>query len=260
MLGQLSLERVNRYASLGILPLMLLAIAVFSRAANGETTAASPTEGTLVVANLRSETLTFIDLADDRRAELALPGPPHELLFEAGRLYVTLGRGDQLVEVDVQAKAILRTIKLAGEPHGIASLGGNLYVTLDKANAVVVIDRATLTELRRIPTGDTPHVIAATGSAILVTDSRENTIGQLEPFPATAPSGAQPEGIAVVGNRAVAANALDGTLTIFDLPGLGSPRSLAVGGSPVRVFAIDASQVVASVQGSDQVVLLDPMT
>lgn len=251
------MQRMNRVVSLSIIPLMLLTIAVFSRVAKDPTPADPPGEGTLVMANLRRETLTFVDLAKDQRAELVLPGPPHELLIAEGRLYVTLGRGGMVVEVDTTARAILRTLKLEGEPHGLAFLGGNLYVTLDKGNEVVVIDRATMTELRRIPTGNTPHVIAATGGAIVVTDSRDNTLRQLEPSPATVPTGEQPEGLAITGGIAVTADALSGTLTFARVPGLAEPRTLRIGASPVRVTPLDTSRVLVSLQGDDRVAVVD---
>lgn len=256
MLGQFSLPQINRFASLGILPLMLLAIAVFSRSAQGSSPAEPPTAGTLVVANLREETLTFVRLAEDRTDELLLPGPPHEMVFETGRLYVTLGRADLLVEVDPRAPGILRTIRLEGEPHGIAVLGGNLYVTLDKSNEVVVIDRATLTELRRLPTGETPHVIAASGAGIVVTDSRDNVLRQIEPDGVTVSTGGQPEGIAIVGKYVVTADALSGSVTIADFPGMANAKTIAVGAASVRVTALNASQVLVSLQGAGEVAVL----
>lgn len=257
MLGQLSLPQINRFASLGILPLMLLAIAVFSRSAQGSTPAVPPTSGTLVVANLREETLTFVHLADDLREELLLPGPPHELALDGGRLYVTLGRANLLVEVDPDAPGILRTLKLEGEPHGLAILGGNLYVTLDKANEVVIIDRATLTELRRLPTGDTPHVVAATGAGIVVTDSRANALRQLEPAHTTVATGGQPESVAIAGGYVVSADAAGGTLTVAKFPGLAEARAVLVGALPVRVTALDSSRVLVSLQGAGEVAIFN---
>lgn len=248
---------MNRIVSLSVIPLMLLTIAVFSRFAKDPTPAEPPTEGTLVVANLRRETVTFVDLATANRRELALPGPPHELLVEGGRLYVTLGRANLLAEVDIGARAILRTISLEGEPHGLATLGGNLYVTLDKGNAVAVIDRATMTELRRLPTGDTPHVIAATGAAIVVTDSRDNALRQLEPVAATVPTGAQPEGLVIVGGVAVTADANSGTVTFAKVPGLADVRTLRIGALPVRVIPLDGARALVSLQGDGTVAVVD---
>ncbi|MEO8540202.1 MAG: YncE family protein [bacterium] len=260
MLGQFSIERVNRFASLGVIPLMLVAIAVFSRAANGSTPADPPDSGTLVVANLRTETITFVDLSNDLQTELALPGPPHEIAVSEGRLYITLGRGNSVVEVDPGARAIMRILALDGEPHGIAVLGGNLYVTLDKANQVVVIDRATMTEIRRLPTGNTPHVIAASRATILVTDSRDNAIRQLEPDSLSIASGGQPEGIAIVGSRVVTADNSGGTVTLADAVGLGNARTVAVGALPVRALGLNGTQALVALQGPGEVAMVDVAT
>jgi len=243
--------------SLGIIPLMLLSIAVFSRFAKDPTPADSPTTGVLVVANLQTEMLTFMDLGKRLRTDVSLPGPPHEMLVAEGRLYVTLGRGGLLLEIDPAAHSILRTLRLDGEPHGIAYLGGNLYVTLDKSNQVVVVDRATMTELRRLPTGNTPHAIAATGGAIIVTDSRDNTLRQIEPALQTVASGAQPEAIAIVAGVAVTADAEGGTLTFAEVPGLSGVRTLSIGRAPVRVTPLDATRVIVSLQGDAKLAVVD---
>lgn len=248
----LNLARMNRLAGLSILPMMLLAIAVFSQVA-GETVA-PPASGAVAVANLREHSLTFVDFTSGARTELRLPGPPHEMVEAGGRVYVTLGRAGLLVEVDPGAPAILRTVRLEGEPHGLAALGPNLYLTLDKSNVVVVLDRSTLTELGRIPTGDTPHVIAATAAGIFVTDSRADTLRRLEPSFATVPTGAQPEGIAVGDRTVVTADALSGTVTVAPLD-LSTARSVRVGPGPVRIIPFGAGFAV-SLQAASEVVVL----
>jgi hypothetical protein len=257
MLGQLSLARVNRLASLGILPIMVLAITFFSRLTTSAHPAEPPTNGTLVVANLRTESLTFIHLETGAREELLLPGPPHEMLEAEGRIYVTLGRGNLLVEVDPAAHAMLRTVRLEGEPHGLAFLGGNLYVTLDKANELVVLDRASLTELRRIETGSTPHVIAASDASIIVTDSRDDALRQVEPSEIRTPTGAQPEGIAIVGSHVVTADAEGGSGTVAEAGGLQHAVTIDVGPAPIRVLPLDGTNALVALQGKGEVAILD---
>lgn len=256
VLRDLSITRVNRIASLAILPMMLLAIGVFAGLANRAKGVEPPAEGAIAVANLRDESLTVIYPRDGSRTELLLPGPPHELVAAGGRLYITLGRANALIEVDPYAPGILRTLPLDGEPHGLAELAGNLYVTLDKANTVVVIDRATLSELRRIPTGDTPHTIAASRQGVFVTDSRANTLRALEPAALSAPTGAQPESVAVAGGSVFTADAMGGTVTMASVPGLEGARTFPVGSGPVRVLALP-SVLAVSLQGAGEVALLD---
>lgn len=258
MLTQPSLARVNRIASLAILPMMTLVIVVFSRFAGDDgSDAAPPTAGTVVVANLRVETLSFIDLATGGVRELVLPGPPHEMVESGGRIYVTLGRGDALVEVEPRSAAILRVLPLEGEPHGIAAWGDNLVVTLDKANAAVVLDRASLTEIRRYPTGDTPHVIAVSGEAVLVTDSRSDALRQLEPGTHTIRTGGQPEGLAIAGGYAATADYASGTLTVAKAGDLSAATTLRVGAGPVRVTHFDGSRVLVAIQGTSELALVD---
>ena len=253
----LTLPRVNRIASLIILPMMTLAIVVFARFADdGASGAPQPSSGTVVVANLRAETLTFFALAGGETRVLSVPGPPHEMVEAGGRLYVTLGRANAVVEVDVAAAAILRVLPLEGEPHGIALYGGNIVVTLDKANRAVVIDRATFTELRRYPTGDTPHVVAISSDGIFVTDSRDNMLRLLEPETRTLTTGGQPEGVALVGDRVVTADAASGSLTLATSD-LSEARTIAVGAGPVRVAAFDTDTALVALQGADELVAFD---
>jgi len=253
-----ALPRMNRIASIVILPMMVLAIVVFGRFADdGGSTAEPPSAGTIVVANLRDETVTFFALATGETRVTRLPGPPHELVEAEGRIYVTLGRADGLVELDATSGAILRLLPLEGEPHGLALMGGNLVVTLDRADAVVVLDRATLTELRRYPTGETPHAVAVSGSALLVTDSRANALRQLEPGTRTAPTGGQPESVALAGRYAVTADYLSGTATITLAADLAGASTVQVGSGPVRVAAFDERTALVALQGNGAVAVVD---
>ena len=251
------MSRMNRLAGVAIVPIMLLAILVFSRSAQTEKDLDLPTTGIVVVANLRGESLTFHDLARDRVATLALPGPPHELLTRGGRLYVTLGRANLLAEVDPNGPAILRLLKLAGEPHGIVERDGALLVTLDKASAVVTIDVSTFTEVARESTGDTPHMAAVSPHGTFVTDSRDNAVRRLGAPPLTAPAGELPEAIAIAGGRVVTAGFLSGTLSAFDPATLAPIGTLDVGAGPVRVVPLDDHRVAVATQGTPALVVAD---
>lgn len=260
MIGGLSLARVNRMASIAILPLMLLAIAVFSRSANRDGgTAPALEEGQVVVANLRLQTLSFIDLGTGTRRELALPGGPHEMVEGAGRVYVTLGRADLLVEVDPQGPAIVRSVRLEGEPHGLAVEGTNLLVTLDRRNEVVVIDMASLSELRRWPTGSMPHAIAANGNTVVVTDSKDSVLRQIEPGTQTVTVGQQPESVAIGDGWIATADAAGGSVSLVPGNLEGNVQTVPVGGQPVRV-AIVAGALLVVVQGKDELAVIEPMT
>ncbi|MGE0599022.1 MAG: hypothetical protein AB7J35_08760 [Dehalococcoidia bacterium] len=249
---------MNRIATLAILPMMTIAIVVFARFADGGGSKAEPpSSGVIVVANLRTESLDFLDVVTGNVKQLLLPGPPHEMLMSGGRLYVTLGRGNAVVEIEPNSAAILRVLHLEGEPHGLAAWAENLVVTLDKGNEAVVIDRASLAELRRYPTGDTPHVVAVSSDAVLVTDSRDNMVRQIVPATATTSTGLQPEGIAIVGDDVVTADAAGNTVTIARASDLAEAGTLPVGSGPVRVMNLDGKLALVSLQGADQVALID---
>ncbi len=255
--------RLNRIASFATLGVMGLAIVLGSRlVGNAEKKLAPPAEGMLVVANLRAESLTFIDVgrASGTRT-LVLPGPPHELASAGGKLYATLGRANALVEVDPQGPAILRTLALEGEPHGLAVDGTDLLVTLDRANELVRVDRAALTIRSRVPTGATPHSVAAAGGVAFVTISREAVVAAFRAGAlTTAPTGQLPESVAMVGDALVTADADGGTLSVFARDGLTPRGHVATGGRPVRVVAIDDRRVAASLNDGAAVAIVDAGT
>lgn len=250
-------SRMNRLAGVAILPIMLLAILVFSRSAQSEKELDLPAAGTIVVANLRAESLTFHDLLRDQATTLVLPGPPHEMVALGSRLYVTLGRANLVAEVDPGGPGILRLLQLTGEPHGIAERDGKLLVTLDKAAAVVTIDPASFTETSREPTGDTPHIVAGSSHGTFVTDSRDNAIRRLGAPPLVAPTGELPEGIAIAGERLVTADNLSGTLSVFEAETLTPRGTVTVGAGPVRVVALDDHRVAVTTQGTPRLVIVD---
>lgn len=256
-------RRFNRLASLAILPILVLTIVLLNRAVDRpDEPGEPPTAGRLVVANLRDESLAFFTFEGDRVVEsrLALPGPPHELLAVDGRLYVTLGRANLLVEVEPAAPGILRTLSLEGEPHGLAYAGGVFYVTLDRANELVAVDQATFSALARYPAGDTPHAVAVAGEIAYVTGARDGTVRAIDLGAGTATvlsTGALPESVAIVGDTVAVASAHAGTLTIAARPGLQPAWTIPVGAEPIRVVAFDGRTAVVALMSQDAVAVVD---
>lgn len=244
-------SKLNRIATLAVLPLIVFAIVIAARAGGDDTSAAEEEfepAGMLVVANLVSQDLTIYRL-DERKAPttLALPGAPHEMVELNGRLYVTLDRANALAEVDPRAPGILRTLSLEGRPHGIATDGTTLFVTLDDANEVVTIDAATFQVRDRHPTGDTPHNIAYDNGALFVTDSRDNTVRRIAPsVPGTVSSaGALPETIAVTHGLVITGDADANQLSVFEAATLRPLESIEMPGRPVRLLATTTHLLVA---------------
>ncbi len=253
-------NRLNRFATIAILPLMAIVLVFASRAVQSvRRTVETPREGILVVANLRAESLSLLDLANGVMRTLALPGPPHEIAPAGGRLYITLGRGNALVEVDPYAPGILRTLALDGGPHGLAADGDRLYVTLDGAGALVVVDRGSLTELERWQTGSTPHTVAVADGVAYVTDSRDGRVRRL-PGDVLGETGERPEGVAMAGKFVATADAGSGTVSVFSRDGLRPLRRIKVGSGPVRMIALPGNRLAVSLNDGARIAVVDPKT
>lgn len=255
-----TLGRVNRFASLAVLPVMLLAILAFSRQAQREPAVEPPAEGLLVVAGLRTSQLTLLDLPRGTSSALALPAGPHELAAINGRLYVTLTRADLLAEIDPHAPGLLRLHPLPGRPHGldVNQPAGVLYVTLDDANALVAIDAASLREIDRWPTGETPHAVALAGGVPHIAAARADRVETVRPSGGTAsPAGRQPESIATVADMVVAASYLDGLLHAYRPDTLDPLATIPLGGGPVRVAPLSDQAVAVALQEANRVAIVD---
>lgn len=256
MFFTLPLHRMNKIASAAILPLMVLAIVAFSNAAAKGGVVAVPVEGTLVVANLRLESLTIHDLRGGGAKEIVVPGPPHELAWAGGRIHAALGRANLLAEVDLSGPSLPRLTPVDGTPHGIAVSGEQLLVTQDTAGRVTTFDRASLAPLGSAATGDTPHSVAVAGANVFVTDSRDGRLRQV-PSGATLPTGAMPESVAVVGAFVVTADNVGGTLSIFSLEPFALVGTVRLGGGPVRVVPLDDRRVMVALNASGEVAVVD---
>jgi DNA-binding beta-propeller fold protein YncE len=251
-------EKMGKIASMATLPLMAVVILMASRAVSSTAQDRRPPgEGMLVVANLREQSLTFHDLARETGTRtLILPGPPHEMVSSAGRIYATLGRANMLAEVDPKAPGVLRTVELDGEPHGIAVNGTSLLVTLDTANALARMDLGGLRESSRTPIGTTPHAIVVADAEVYVALAREDRLVELTSGP-TVRTGMLPESVAIVGEFVVTANAADGTLSIFGRDGFRPIGTLPLGGSPVRIVPLDGARAIVALGSTAEAVVVD---
>ncbi len=252
--------RFHRFASLAVLPVMLLAILAFSRQAQRQPAPPPPSSGLLVVAGLRSDQLLLYDIAADRARSLALPAAPHELTDAGGRLYATLPRAGLLAEVDPAAPGLLRLLQLDGQPHGLAfdPALGTLYVTLGAADTLVALDHASLAAIASWPTGSTPHTIALAEGVPHITAARADRIEVIRPTGGPSlPTGRLPEAIVAVPGLIVAASYLDGTLSLARAVTLEPVAEIALGGGPVRILPIDADRVAVALQEAAAVAIVD---
>lgn len=255
--------RFHRFASLAVLPIMLLAILTFSRQAQRQPAPAPPTSGLLVIAGLRSDQLLLHDFSTGSAGSLALPAAPHELVAANSRIYTTLPRANLLAEVDPAAPGVLRLRPLEGHPHGIAADpdGGVLYVTLGAADALVALDPASLAEIDRWPTGTTPHNVAVAEGIPHVTAARADRLETIRPTgTAGRATGRLPEAVAALPGLIVVAAYLDGTLHFAHPATLEPIADLHVGGGPVRIIAIPDDRVAVALQEAAAVAIVDTRT
>lgn len=247
-------KSLNRAALIAILPLMAFAISAMTKGTGGGA-AVAPHEGVLVVANLRDDSLSFLDFAAGSTRTLLLTGAPHELVAVDGRIYATVPHRDLLVEVDPAAPGVLRSVSLPGQPHGLAAQGDDLFVALDEASSLVHLGRVPLTEYAREPAGNTPHAVAAEGSSVFVAVARENSLA-LSGTGRTAETGPLPESVAIAGRYVVTADA-GGSLSVFDKASLEFIGRMHLEGGPTRVVTVAGETVAVSLNESGQVAIVD---
>ncbi|MGD3111155.1 hypothetical protein [Streptomyces sp. YGL11-2] len=99
--------------------------------------------------------------------EIALPGDSSRFDYasldpDRGLLFVAHLGASQVIEVDVRAGRVVRTIDGLPGVHGVLVVSAlhRVYATATDANQVVAIDEATGTVLHRSPTGDYPDGLA----------------------------------------------------------------------------------------------------
>ena len=82
---------------------------------------------------------------------------------DASKLYVSTGRGHQVVTIKTSSQAILGSVEVGGRPWGIALSpdGGTLYSANGPANDISVVDLATNTVTRKMGAGKGPWGLIA---------------------------------------------------------------------------------------------------
>lgn len=112
--------------------------------------------------------ITIVDTVRHRiERTIAVPGeealPMGAIVTPDNRtLFVSTGRGNTIVAIDLSRMVVKATIPVGRRPWGIALSpdGSQLYSANGGSNNVSVIDVATLAERQRIPVGDGPWGVA----------------------------------------------------------------------------------------------------
>lgn len=260
----ISPKTLNRLIAMSILPLMVFAIVGGAKASPSKREPIeAPHVGTLVVAGLRSETLTVHPLSEFGPSRtVALTSPAHELVPLNGRIYATLPRENQVIEIDTHAPGVLRTVETGPGAHGLTYDGEALWVTLDNATSVVSLDNRFFIPGETFPTGNTPHTVAADDTYLFITDSRDNTLRRITKDTGevkTVATATMPESVTIASGMVVTAGANDGWLRWYtrDLEEIGS---LQVGGQPVRIVPVGYNRVAVALNAAEHVAVVDLAT
>jgi YVTN family beta-propeller protein len=235
-----------------------LLVAAFATAC-GDPTAG----GHLVVANLRSSDVSFIDLATGREtARAAVAENPHELARTPDGLLVSNYRSASVTRLTAGG-AVAGVNPLPGEPHGIAVSGNLAAVTQGRAGRVALLDARDGTLRAEIETGGEPHMVTAAAGFFYVVDAADGVLIEIDPAAAAVnrrvPVGATPESVVASpdGRTIAVANARSGDLSLVDRETF-AERRVEVPGAPVRVsWSPDGGTVAASLNDTGNVALLD---
>jgi DNA-binding beta-propeller fold protein YncE len=99
--------------------------------------------------------------------DISLPGDNSRFDYasldaQRGLLYVAHLGASEVVEIDVNAGRVVRTIPNVSQVHGVLVVGtlGRVFVTATGTNQVVALDENTGTEIGRAPTGAYPDGLA----------------------------------------------------------------------------------------------------
>lgn len=255
-----ALRSVGKWATLGIIPIMVIALLMMNRTVNGGSKSADPPDsGTLVVASLRNESVTFYIFGDEPTSQfLSLGGTPHEMVEANGRLYLTSTEPSQLVEILPGLPGVLRAADLPGSAHGLATDGGSVWVTVEETNELLKFDIETFTASLRWGTRTTPHAVALSGTGVpFVVTAGTDHITSYGPVPREERTDGSPESVAVVGEWVVTGNADGHSLSVFNVADLAPLGDIELDGRPIRVLAIDETRVAVSLDGANKVVIVD---
>lgn len=203
----------------------------------GATGGAGPT-GTLVVSNMNDHTATVLDAATGRvLATLPTGEGPHEVDVSCdGKLalvtnYGVRGRpGSTLTVIDVARAAVARTLTLAGfeRPHGVSFLPGDTLAA----------------------------VTSEVGQAVLLVDVRD---GRVADTLGTKARGSHMVALTADGARAYTSNIPEHSVSVIDLRGRDTTRTIRVGRVPEGIAVTpDGGEVWVGSNRDSTVLVVDP--
>ena len=164
--------------------------------------------------------------------EVALPGDNSRFDYasldeQRGVLFIAHLGASEVVEVDVHANQVVRTIPNIAQVHGVLVVptSNRVYATATGANQVVAFDETTGAELGRAPTGQYPDGLAY--------DPRRNAIWTT--------------------------NETGGTETVINATTMAPRGTVDLGGEVGNVgYDQDSDRMLVAVQGRNDLAVIDP--
>lgn len=234
--------------------------------------------GTIVTANERDNSLSFIDWPGKEEVKVAVPVAPHNVQASTdGKLILAVGAGiggeghaahgstGHLVLVDpTQPKpTIVGTIVLPGHPaHVVTDLQSSFaFVTDAGANAVVVVDLATKAVAATIPVGKYPHGLRMSpdGREIYVANMRDMSVSVVDADARKQVArinvgrGPVQVGFTPDGKFAFVSLNSENAVAIIDTAKRSVTSKRPVGRGPVQVFSSsDGQRIYVANQGSEK--------
>ena len=164
--------------------------------------------------------------------EITLPGDNSRFDYasldtQKGLLFIAHLGASEVIEVDIRAGRVVRTIADVSQVHGVLVIGSlnRVYATATGANQVVAIDEATGEVLARGPTGGYPDGLAY--------DPRRNAVWTT--------------------------NETSGTETSVDAGALQARGTVQLGAEVGNVgYDVDTDRMLVAVQGANDLAVIDP--
>jgi len=216
------------------------------------------TSGTLIVANMRDNTASIIDIASRKTIAVVPTGQgPHEVAVSHDGKWAVVSNygvrgapGNSLTVIDVERAAVTRMIDLGQyqRPHSAAFLPGDavFVVTSEASRNLLLVNFASGQVEAAIPTNASgSHMVAVTadGKRAWTTNVGDGTVSELDiagrKYVTTMPVAGRNEGIAVTPDGALvwAGSNVAKTVSVVDTkasaitksyPGFGFPYRMAV--------------------------------
>lgn len=253
--------------------LLFTLVVVLSAAAS-----AAEWTGTIVTANERDDSLSFIVWPQKQEVRVAVPLAPHNVQASGdGKLILAVGTGvggeghaghgaaGHLVIIDpAQPKpAIVATVKIPGHPaHVVTDPQARFaYVTDSAGNAVVTVDLAAKVVVNTIPTGKYPHGLRVSpdGRELYVANMRDESVSVIDVAGrkevARIKVGRVPVQVGFTPDGRLAFVSLNGenAVAVIDTAKRSVTGKRAVGRGPVQVFSsADGKIIYVANQGSEK--------